>query len=1411
MNENINNENSGTLSIKEMKGAENLTFSIPFYQRGYRWTSDNVKKLLDDLVEFVGQQEGSYCLQPIVLQKLDENKYRVVDGQQRLTTIALIMSVFNEPETPRSWKITYDAENGKELQDLIDKTGLNSINDYFRKNALETIKTFKKDTFEKGNEKQKEQYKSIKDLFEGHSSKDIYFIKYFVKDDKDGYDAFQRLNAGKTPLTSSELIRALYMVGSSGLSEQDKMEVSKEWELIETTLRNEQFWFMFNAKGLHDTATRIDLLFALVLSTYYGQQNSEKEFKLEDIKANPRIVFDRLDEKQIDLKSLWDEILRCFWWMQSCYSDTELFNYLGWIREFTDVSAKSIYNDWLNNQKIEDFKQCVKDLVREKFKNIQFEEIAYQSMKADELRKIFVLFNIFECNNTDVKFRFDLYSEGEWDIEHIDSQTPNQLNNDKEKQNWLYYAYKEINSKELENNSGELWERIKEEHKKICQENKLEWNNLDKFIHENISMEGLDDKTKYIFDLLQTTKENIENEHQIGNLALLNMNINRSYKNAIFPQKRRIIRDCINSGKYYIPPCTQRAFMKFYTTSSSKILCWTNSDFEDYSAVLKKWFDNFIKYEDIDNPNNTQYKLQLFKKPQENRRQKANTQDPNLANISSLISINEKCNFIDFINKYNIIIPKIQRLYVQGRLDKKGLKCLNEFAIVLVNSVVKSEPCVLDLVYGIESEDKSSFYPLDGQQRLTTLLLLSWLCFKHINIDINQNKEDDKNKKHFNYQSRRSNEFFIEKLLETDPRSFLDYKKPDGYDDKLEGKNYLDTCSKAIKKSDWFLPIWEKDPGISGMLEMLDSLYDKILNIGSEKLISLHNNDVKIGKLFDFSNIKFYVTYLNTKDKLYDHIFLKMNSRGKELSTWDNVKAILDLTAPEGCEWKLKIQNWYEKMWILFSKDNNSPNIEDGDNKMTHIVKIEDVDNKMIDIVNLSLKCYGFDKGAEQTFALEDWLSGDKSEEGKIETIKAFYDTCGHFYECLFEEHNIETFPEWAKQYAIDVTSNTTVKDFYRPLLAFYAQKLSDNKKWLRFSLNMIENTVDQESSFISLFKLLRNVSVANDFDGGNGIYNVLSTELFKQPSEQLQEEIAKAKQILNPKDGSVLPALPEDWKPSEKWDWKAAIIEAEKTAFFKGAIRFLFTDEDGNNDWGNFAEKWEKAQSYYDENGLNSEWQDVRLLKAMISRQTNFSTMWHWHTIFNNTKENWRSLLLNKQWQGPVHHILMGEVNVIDNSDSNIARLLEKDFLEHIIKEQPKAWIRNYGNFHAIWTSGKPRDRIVLNDILHKMASSASPKISYMNPIGESGYANGAGEGGCIDFIYRNHHFRWQDTDWVDMYYNNENIRDKGNLEEMKKLHTHFGKIEDGKPYFTKAVSLKDELDRCIDMYEELKKNGKI
>ena len=228
----------------------------------------------------------------------------------------------------------------------------------------------------------------------------------------------------------------------------------------------------------------------------------------------------------------------------------------------------------------------------------------------------------------------------------------------------------------------------------------------------------------------ETSEISDDDKNMIGNLALLNTHINRSYKNAIFPAKRKVIKEFIVKGDCYVPPCTAKAFMKFYTETTSKITYWLKADFDGYASQLNAYFKELINTS-TELPEKKQSGKDDFSK---NNQGAVDNHLPELGKVaavsSSGIRLSGEVAFERFMEKYQVVIPKIQRLYVQGRQDSYGKKCLSSFASRLVDSVTKRGHCHLDFIYGIDCDNGKVFEPLDGQQRLTTLFLLAWLCGK---------------------------------------------------------------------------------------------------------------------------------------------------------------------------------------------------------------------------------------------------------------------------------------------------------------------------------------------------------------------------------------------------------------------------------------------------------------------------------------------------------------------------------------------------------------------------------------------------------------------------------------------------------------------------------------------------------
>ena len=1005
-------------------------FLIPSYQRGYRWQRDDVQKLLLDLTRFCGTD---YCLQPLELQKtlcpskLQESEYksfiRVVDGQQRLTTISIIAKKLN---IELDWDIYYLTEGkseGKFLSELLlDDCKEKTINAHFRHVVDTTIENFP--------EKQ-----SVARFFE--SGKSIVFPIHFLPDDNceteeadKGQNAFNRLNAGKTPLTSSELIRALYMVDDSGLDAQRRIEISKEWELTENTLANRQFWLMFNAVGLENTPTRIDLLFALVL-----------EIDLKAAKNNPRIVYEKLEsgyyEKTLDLQKVWTAVLYCFWWMQSCYEDTECFNYLCWLAMCTDNQASTIYSDHLKYPTMVDFKKTL--INRIKGNGICNIQLRYGEPR---LRDLLLLCNVLECNNNKERLRFDILES--CDIEHIDSRTPNDLSNKDDRREWLNSVYDEY--EDLRNDlSREVF----------CSQEDIE---------------------ELIGQVASRNKENtIKDGDGLGNLVLLNSNINRSYKNAVFPAKRKKIREALEKGTQYILPCTAKAFMKFYTEDASHLDSWFQVDYEGYQKAMISLIDGFSS-------SNSALPVSLASENDftPDTESSFKTDEKNSPYKKEAECLQGEVSFEQIMGAYAIRIPQIQRLYVQGREDSYGKKCLRDFANVLVDSVCNGTACPLDMIYGIA--EGNVFKPLDGQQRLTTLLLLFWLCGK--------TQKENGEKWVFDYESRRANEIFIRHLLDTPSPLF---KSID------DGK-----CSDYLEEQPWFMPIWKYDSGIAGMLNMLDSLLEKL------------QKEKKPFESLKFDQITFAINYLDVKATEYDHIFLKMNSRGRQLTAWENVKAVIDKYAQNHPDWKQDINlKWPEQIWPLVNAD------------------ITTLDGNMLAVISEALAYAGYADKVDDTFQLDKWMESNPDGNEK-------FFCCA---ETLFSATEISD--DLLLQAMKPCWESSSLKPNFgkidelckKHLAAYYAAQKSTNADWMRVVWNIVENS-NAGNNLPAALKLIDELA-----KHGDGILEFLASDAKINSNfakEQLQEERVKARLVCD--DNS----------------WHGVFSEAEAYPFIKGRASVL-------------------------------------------------------------------------------------------------------------------------------------------------------------------------------------------------------------------------------------------------------------
>lgn len=239
-----------------------------------------------------------------------------------------------------------------------------------------------------------------------------------------------------------------------------------------------------------------------------------------------------------------------------------------------------------------------------------------------------------------------------------------------------------------------------------------------------------------------------------------------------------------------------------------------------------------------------------------------------------------KMSFIELIKDYDVIIPMLQRDYAYGRANEEEKR--DNFLRNLKSYFNESTPHELDFIYGTIS-DNTELKLLDGQQRITTLFLLHWYLslvknptgetsFQQFKSWVLSPDEDSK----FSYKTRFSSTDFCNALVT------LKFKNVDYSGKYIEAVNNREIIlSDVIKREKWFLPHWNYDPTIISMLNMIDSIKAHFV---PEECADFYNKLVDDGQLaFNFLDLEDF--------KLTDELYIKMNSRGRALTRFENLKS----------------------------------------------------------------------------------------------------------------------------------------------------------------------------------------------------------------------------------------------------------------------------------------------------------------------------------------------------------------------------------------------------------------------------------------------------------------------------------------------------------------------------------------
>ncbi|MBQ3546538.1 MAG: DUF262 domain-containing protein [Lachnospiraceae bacterium] len=623
-----------------------------------------------------------------------------------------------------------------------------------------------------------------------------------------------------------------------------------------------------------------------------------------------------------------------------------------------------------------------------------------------------------------------------------------------------------------------------------------------------------------------------------------------------------------------------------------------------------------------------------------------------------LISNGEVC----FTTKIDVIeIPMIQRDYAQGRLsdsnkDRKnklnqtGEKFITElFSFLILQS--KEVQMELDFVYGSikKIDDTTYFYPLDGQQRLTTLFLLYWYI-GGVELNLDEKKDLVKILSNFYYATRTSSNIFCENLVKELCRDNIDFFLRNDLEEPQEN------LISQINNLSWFHDSYKLDPTVQSMMNMLDKIQELYIGYNSEKIYK------------NLDKLRFYILPLSNFD-LTEELYVKMNARGKQLTGFENFKADFQnwikinakslgfgeqtydgRVIPYDMFFINKMDNeWAQCFWGI-KKDNANNNFDQlflgflYKYWLHEYIYKSKTTNKAIDKERDF--CLLRDEPEYLGFSL---FERNISKE-MVENLRVLLDKISTHYEEILPKIQ----PCWSIK---DAEKFDLLKGNYKfeERVAFSAVVLylinqdynaKAFEKWMHVVWNIIENAnIDSARVMVGVMQLiLELVPYSND------IYSMLANDDIEIKSSQssvtMKEERLKAKLILSDES------------------WRSHLLKAEAHSYFKGSISFLIPDDE---DIEKFKHNYQMATVFFDNNGICQKYRDNShiFLRALLSRYSSLSQI-KYHITDVKEKEN---ALKNMLSSDLVVREAIKEWFALDSEEA-----IAKKLFEEVKKESPIA-----------------------------------------------------------------------------------------------------------------------------------------
>jgi len=625
----IQSENKNTLLLLPIKNLSNKIFEIGSYQRGYKWGKKEILELLNDIDSY-DQSQGLYCLQPLVLKPLNNEeekivvdntsyniftKNEVVDGQQRTTTLFLLLKYFEN----KGW---IDSDY---LYEIDFKTRERS--GAFLKENLPLIFEFPLNAITK-DELEKKEYHDLKnvnglwanfiDQNSDYNNVDVYhffvvtsylirWVEVFLSDeikrkifidkllesvkviwysldnsenDNHIIQVFLNNNKGKIGLTSSELIKALFILDiknseSVSISDIQINQFASEWDSVEKQLQDDSFWYFIQPnEEKYQEGTRIDYLFDLLLKK---SKDSDDFFAYRH--------FEEIFNSKKSFSKSWEDVIQLFYKLLNWFHDSVIFHYVGFLTNSEINTLQELLVTYEGKTK-EKLKEKLKGFIKTHFNKIgkteegreffiySVDNLDYKNYYKETL-KVLLLYNVlyYMDNMAGHKFPFELFIKEKWSIEHIVPQNPKDIVDINVYAQWfkdiIAYGDLEVNTN--------LVDRIK--------------------TYSTVEALKKDKELKFELDKIVTESEDIT--HDLNNLLLLDRNTNSTLSNKLFDEKRNKIlqfeKDGYNDKEkpVFIPNETLNAFNKTFSEEIN-IKNWTKEDGDNYVTAIQERLNYFL-------------------------------------------------------------------------------------------------------------------------------------------------------------------------------------------------------------------------------------------------------------------------------------------------------------------------------------------------------------------------------------------------------------------------------------------------------------------------------------------------------------------------------------------------------------------------------------------------------------------------------------------------------------------------------------------------------------------------------------------------------------------------------------------------------------------------------------------------